>query len=178
MSLWWQNNPSFWISWTISIPMWVSIFWHAAWAPSDAKLLEGGVHAVTFHMMCYKAHAKAFQSPIILKCKKSIWSLFSISHVQKIHIQKNMTSHWTVCSDTGAGNLVNNDLFNGLSPIWNDEFDVNIPGDKIKIGILQPEVYLCQGASIVVVLIMSTTEVLFFSGKDFKYLYPLNVELW
>ena len=89
-----------------------------------------------------------------------------------------MTSRWTVCSDTGVGNLVNNDLFNGLSPIWNDDFNVNIPGDKIKISILQPEVYLCQGASTVVVLIMSTTEALFVSGKDFKYLYPLNVELW
>ena len=43
MSLWWQNNLSLWWSWTESIPKWVSIFWHAACAPSDAKLLEGGV---------------------------------------------------------------------------------------------------------------------------------------
>ena len=43
MSLWWQNNPSLWLSWTVSIPKWVSILWHAACAPSDAKLLEGGV---------------------------------------------------------------------------------------------------------------------------------------
>ena len=44
MSLWWQNNLSLWLSWTVSIPKWVSIHWHAACAPSDAKLLEGGVH--------------------------------------------------------------------------------------------------------------------------------------
>ena len=43
MSLWWQNNPSLWLSWTVSIPKWVSIIWQAACAPSDAKLLEGGV---------------------------------------------------------------------------------------------------------------------------------------
>ena len=43
MSLWRQNNPSLWLSWTLSIPKWVSILWHAACAPSDAKLLEGGV---------------------------------------------------------------------------------------------------------------------------------------
>ena len=46
MSLWWQNNLSLWLSWTISIPKWVSILWHAACAPSDAKLLEGGVSNV------------------------------------------------------------------------------------------------------------------------------------
>ena len=44
MSLWWQNNPSLWLLWTVSIPKWVSIRWHAAYAPSDAKLLEGGVY--------------------------------------------------------------------------------------------------------------------------------------
>ena len=43
ISLWWQNNPSLWLSWTVSIPKYVSILWHAACAPSDAKLLEGGV---------------------------------------------------------------------------------------------------------------------------------------
>ena len=43
MSVWWQNNPSSWLSWTVSIPKWVSILWHAARAPNDAKLLEGGV---------------------------------------------------------------------------------------------------------------------------------------
>ena len=48
MSLWWQNIPSVWLSWTVSIPKWVSIFWNAACAPSDAKLLEGGV--LTFCM--------------------------------------------------------------------------------------------------------------------------------
>ena len=48
MSLWWQNNLSLWLSWTVSIPKWVSIYWHAACAPSDAKLLEGGVdHTLT-----------------------------------------------------------------------------------------------------------------------------------
>ena len=43
MSLWWDNDPSLWLSWAVSIPKWVSILWHAACAPSDAKLLEGGV---------------------------------------------------------------------------------------------------------------------------------------
>ena len=43
MSLWWQNNPSLWLSWTVSIPKWVPKHRHAACAPSDAKLLEGGV---------------------------------------------------------------------------------------------------------------------------------------
>ena len=44
MSFWWKNNPSLWLSWTVSIPKWVSILWHAACAPSDAKLFAGGVH--------------------------------------------------------------------------------------------------------------------------------------
>ena len=43
MSLWWQNNPSLWLSWTVSIPKWVSILWRATCASSDAKLFEGGV---------------------------------------------------------------------------------------------------------------------------------------
>ena len=43
MSLWWQNSPSLWLSWTVSILKWGSILWHAACAPSHAKLLEGGV---------------------------------------------------------------------------------------------------------------------------------------
>ena len=43
MSLWRQINPSLWLSWTVIIPKWVSILWHAACAPRDAKLLEGGV---------------------------------------------------------------------------------------------------------------------------------------
>ena len=47
-SLWWQNNPSLWLSWTVSIPKYVSILWHAACAPSDAKLLEGGVYSPHF----------------------------------------------------------------------------------------------------------------------------------
>ena len=46
MSLWLQNNPSLWLLWTVSIPKWVSILWHGASAPSDAKLLEGGVSLV------------------------------------------------------------------------------------------------------------------------------------
>ena len=50
MSLWWQNNPSLWLSWTVSVPKWVSILWHAACAQSDAKLLEGGVHHGTCTM--------------------------------------------------------------------------------------------------------------------------------
>ena len=44
MSLWWENYLSLWLAWTVSIPKWVSILWHAACAPSDAKLLEGGVY--------------------------------------------------------------------------------------------------------------------------------------
>ena len=47
MSLWWENNSSLWLSRTVSIPKWVSILWHAACAPSDAKLLEGGVYTNT-----------------------------------------------------------------------------------------------------------------------------------
>ena len=43
MNSWWQNNPSLWLLWTVSIPKWVSILWDAAYAPSDAKLVEGGV---------------------------------------------------------------------------------------------------------------------------------------
>ena len=43
MSLCWQNNPILWLSWAVSIPKWVSILWHSACAPTDAKLLEGGV---------------------------------------------------------------------------------------------------------------------------------------
>ena len=43
MRLWWQNNPSLWLSWTVSIPNLVSILWHATCATGDAKLLEGGV---------------------------------------------------------------------------------------------------------------------------------------
>ena len=43
MSLKWQNNPILWLSWAIRIPNWVSILWHTACAPTDAKLLEGGV---------------------------------------------------------------------------------------------------------------------------------------
>ena len=45
MSLWWQNNPILWLSWAVSIPNSVSILWHAACAPTDAKLLEGGVYS-------------------------------------------------------------------------------------------------------------------------------------
>ena len=48
MSLWWQNSPSLWLLWTVSIPKWVSILWHGASAPSDAKLLEGGVHTYIY----------------------------------------------------------------------------------------------------------------------------------
>ena len=44
MSLWWQNNSSVLLSWTVSIPKWVPILWHAVCAPSNAKLLEGGVN--------------------------------------------------------------------------------------------------------------------------------------
>ena len=40
MSLWWQNDPRLWLSWTVSIPNWVSILWHTASAPSYAKLLK------------------------------------------------------------------------------------------------------------------------------------------
>ena len=47
MSLLWQNNKSLWLSWTVSIPKWVSILQHTACAPSDAKLLEGGVKCVS-----------------------------------------------------------------------------------------------------------------------------------
>ena len=43
MSLWWESNPSLWLSWGVSIPKWVLIVWHAACTQSDAKLLEGGV---------------------------------------------------------------------------------------------------------------------------------------
>ena len=57
MSLWWQNNPSLWLSWTISIPKWVSIFWHAACAPSNAKLLEGGVYILPTIYLIDHAHA-------------------------------------------------------------------------------------------------------------------------
>ena len=42
LSLGGQNNPSLWLSWTVTIPNWVAILWRAACAPSDAKLLEGG----------------------------------------------------------------------------------------------------------------------------------------
>ena len=49
MSLWWENNPNLWLSRTVNIPTWVSIVWHAACAPSDAKLLEGGVFQIKFH---------------------------------------------------------------------------------------------------------------------------------
>ena len=45
MSLWWQNNPSLWLSWTVSIPKWVPILRHTNCAPSGANLLEGGVYA-------------------------------------------------------------------------------------------------------------------------------------
>ena len=48
MSVWWQNNPSLWLSWTVSIPKWVSILQHVICAPSDAKLLEGGVNPFFF----------------------------------------------------------------------------------------------------------------------------------
>ena len=47
MSLWWQTNPSLCLSWTLSFPNRVSILWHAACTPSDAKLLEGGVDFFT-----------------------------------------------------------------------------------------------------------------------------------
>ena len=54
MSLWWDNNPNLWISWTASIPTWVSIIWHAACAPSDAKLLEGGVFCSYFQQQPFQ----------------------------------------------------------------------------------------------------------------------------
>ena len=57
MSLWWQNNPSLWFSWTVSIPKSVSIFWHAACAPSDAKLLEGGVYKIEQDVYWVSHHA-------------------------------------------------------------------------------------------------------------------------
>ena len=51
MSLWWQNDPSLWLSWSVSILKWVSILWHAACAPSDAKILEGGVYKGLSNML-------------------------------------------------------------------------------------------------------------------------------
>ena len=62
MSLWWQNNPSLWLSWTGSVPKWVSILWHAACAPSDAKLLEGGVAAwrITKNTSCCVSQSSLF----------------------------------------------------------------------------------------------------------------------
>ena len=48
MSLWRQNNPILWLSLAVRIPNWVSILWHAACAPTDAKLLEGGVYSIMY----------------------------------------------------------------------------------------------------------------------------------
>ena len=61
MSLWWQNNSSLWVSWTVSIPKWVPILWHAAFAPSDAKLLEGGVEIVIIAPVVVEMILKEFE---------------------------------------------------------------------------------------------------------------------
>ena len=71
MSLWWQNNPSLWLSWTVSIPKWVSILWHAACAQSDAKLLEGGVYDVRYichHRLWLRSVTQSLSSYYSKKC--------------------------------------------------------------------------------------------------------------
>ena len=70
-SLWWQNNPSLWLSWTASIPMWVTILWHAACAPSDAKLLEGGVYNCYALWKCYIC-SDGRQFPTLSSCAHTL----------------------------------------------------------------------------------------------------------
>ena len=60
MSSWWQNNPSLWPSWAASIPKWVSIIWHTACSPSDAKLMEGGVEKDTQQLEAIQGRAARF----------------------------------------------------------------------------------------------------------------------
>ena len=87
MSLWWQNNPSLWLSWTVSIPTWVSILWHAACAPSDAKLLEGGVNW-SLHQKCWSTThiVEWFQTYLRIwlcrdRCFHWIWSSRDVGDV-------------------------------------------------------------------------------------------------
>ena len=94
MSLWWQNNPSLWLSWTVNIPKWVSILRHAACAPSDAKLLEGSVHLSDQQVYCLILEVSWYFS-------LRIPEPHSNTHTEYITVGKHITSRhdWEVTNN-------------------------------------------------------------------------------
>ena len=94
MGLWWHNNPSLWLSWVVSIPKWVLIVWHAACAPSDAKLLEGGV--CFWNMKCSVDIVKLWKLYIsLVSVARPCCHFFYSRYDTMSHINFNTHAHWT-----------------------------------------------------------------------------------
>ena len=84
MSLWWQNDPTLWLSWTVTIPKWVSILWRVACAPSDAKLLEGGVYIYVCVCVCACGVASDKTNDALIGFEIAKTYSFDINHFKEV----------------------------------------------------------------------------------------------